>query len=78
VPHRVSQPRRDSASPTWALDRVVSLESRALVTIDELRQHWALRRDEWTRLGIRVDGGKLAEEILLALDQLGGLCVLRA
>jgi hypothetical protein len=41
------------------------------VTIDDLRRQWALRRDEWTRLGIRVDGGKLAEEIVLALDKLG-------
>jgi hypothetical protein len=41
------------------------------MTIDELRRQWVLRREEWARLGIRVDGAKLADEILLALDQLG-------
>jgi hypothetical protein len=41
------------------------------VTIDELRRQWALRRDEWARLGVRVEGAKLAEEILAFLEQLG-------
>jgi hypothetical protein len=40
------------------------------VTLAELRQHWTHRRDEWRRLGVQVDGAKLADEILAELEQL--------
>ena len=40
------------------------------MTLAELRQRWTQRRDEWRRLGVQVDGAKLAEEILAELEQL--------
>jgi hypothetical protein len=40
------------------------------VTLDELRRHWAQRRDEWRKLGVQVDGAKLADEILEELEHL--------
>jgi hypothetical protein len=40
------------------------------VTLAELRQQWTHRRDEWRRLGVTVDGAKLAEEILADLEGL--------
>jgi hypothetical protein len=40
------------------------------VNIDDLRRRWTHRRDEWRRLGIQVDGGKLCEEILADIEAL--------
>jgi hypothetical protein len=40
------------------------------VTLAELRQAWTQRRDEWRRLGVHVDGARVAEEILEELEQL--------
>ena len=39
-------------------------------SLAELRRQWIQRRDEWRRLGVQVDGAKLAEEILAELEQL--------
>jgi hypothetical protein len=40
------------------------------VTLDELRRQWVQRRDEWRRLGVQLDGAKLAEEVIAELEQL--------
>jgi len=40
------------------------------MTIAELRQAWTNRRDEWRKLGVQVDGARLAEEVLAELEQL--------
>jgi hypothetical protein len=40
------------------------------VTPTEVRGKWLARREEWARLGVRVDGAKLADEIIADLDQL--------
>lgn len=40
------------------------------MTLAELRQTWAQRRDEWRRLGVSVDGARVAEEILGDLESL--------
>jgi hypothetical protein len=42
------------------------------MTFDELRSTWTHRRDEWRKLGVQVDGARLAEEVLAGLDQLAG------
>jgi len=40
------------------------------MTLAELRNTWSQRRDEWRRLGVRVDGVRIAEEILSELESL--------
>lgn len=40
------------------------------MTAAELRDRWQRRLDEWRRLGVSVDGAKLAAEILADLDRL--------
>jgi hypothetical protein len=40
------------------------------MTLAELRQTWAHRRDEWRRLAVSVDGVKVCDEILADLEQL--------
>jgi hypothetical protein len=40
------------------------------MTLAELRAAWTHRRDEWRKLGVQVDGAKLADEILAELEQL--------
>src|SRR5688572_20403250 len=40
------------------------------MTLAELRQAWTHRRDEWRKLGVQVDGARVAEEILTELEQL--------
>jgi len=40
------------------------------VTLPELLDRWRIRRGEWRRLGVSVDGAKLCEEILADLEQL--------
>ena len=40
------------------------------MTLAELRRQWIQRRDEWRRLGVHVDGARVAEEILADLEQL--------
>jgi hypothetical protein len=35
-----------------------------MMTIAELEQKWSTRRDEWRVLGVRVDGERIADEIL--------------
>jgi hypothetical protein len=40
------------------------------VTPAEVRGKWLARREEWARLGVRVDGAKLVDEIIADLDQL--------
>ena len=39
------------------------------MTLAELRARWTERRDEWRRLGVQVDGAKLAEEVLADLEK---------
>ena len=40
------------------------------MTPSELRARWHQRRDEWARLGVQLDGAKLADEVLADLDAL--------
>ena len=40
------------------------------MTLPELLDRWRVRRDEWRRLGVSVDGARLCEEILADLEQL--------
>ena len=40
------------------------------MTLAELLLSWTQRRDEWRKLGVQVDGAKLAAEILAELEQL--------
>jgi hypothetical protein len=40
------------------------------MTLGELRDRWAARRDEWQKLGVHVDGAALAGEIIADLAQL--------
>ena len=41
-----------------------------LMTLAELRRRWLERRDEWRRLGVSVDGARVADEILADLTAL--------
>jgi hypothetical protein len=36
----------------------------------EVLARWRRRREEWTRLGVQVDGAKVAEEVLADLEAL--------
>lgn len=38
------------------------------MTRHEILARWASRRDEWSRLNVQVDGGKLAAEVLADLE----------
>jgi len=40
------------------------------MTLGELRQRWEHRREEWSRLGVSVEGARLASEIVADLDRL--------
>jgi len=40
------------------------------MTLAELRDMWSMRRDEWRRFGVQVDGVRIAEEILSELESL--------
>lgn len=40
------------------------------MTLPELIERWRTRADEWCRLGITVDGAKVADEIVTDLETL--------
>ncbi len=40
------------------------------MNLAELQARWQSRRDEWSRLGVLLDGGKLAGEVVADLAQL--------
>jgi hypothetical protein len=37
---------------------------------DDVLARWRRRREEWTRLGVQVDGAKVAAEVLADLEAL--------
>src|SRR5262245_16778256 len=40
------------------------------MTLAELLKAWTHRRDEWRKLGVQVEGARVAEEVLAELEQL--------
>jgi hypothetical protein len=40
------------------------------MTLAEIRAKWLAHRDEWKRLGVLVDGPKVADEIVADLTEL--------
>jgi hypothetical protein len=56
--------RRNPHSPGGGTNASVSVRSA------EVRGKWLARREEWLRLGVRVDGTNVADEIIADLDQL--------